>query len=505
MGILDREPNKAERRKAAIEACWRAGDLEAVAMAGKPLHPGQRELLAAFKEFKGRTFVVNTSRRWGKSIWSVTLAAEAALSGKRVLLAADTQKHIRDIVQPHMDMLLTTCPEDIRPRWDNLASAYRFGKKGTIRLVGLDAGQADRARGTAEDLVVIDEAGFAAELEYFVNSVVLPTLITTGGKLVAISTPSVSVGHYFRDMCQAAKTTGSYNERNIYDACLPQGHLKPSRVEEFKEDYDRRYGPDSTPWRREYMCEFVTEAERAVIPEFTRHRSSVVLEHERPEFFEPYVAIDMGYSDLTVALFGYWDFRAGMLIIEDEAIARQAVPYDIAKTVGKKEEELWPTASVRVQRFVDAPPIILAEFNMHHALKVSAITKRKAGDKPFKEAALANLRESIQDHTIRIHPRCKTLIAHLEAAIWNASRSSYERPRENVFSGDTPLGHFDALDAAIYLNWMVAKHRDPYPKYERGLSAEDHMIRPIGGKGSLSDTGEKLKAAFRPRLGGRKR
>lgn len=492
---------REQKRRAAIEACWRAGDLEAVPAWGtpaRPLHKGQRELLAEWKKSKHRTTVICTSRRWGKSSWASTLAEEARLAGKRVLLAADTQKHIREIILPHMQSLHGTCPEDIKPRWDNLNSRFMSTQgKGMIRLIGLDAGQADKARGTEEDLVVIDEAGFAEDLEYFVNSVVLPMLMTTKGRLVVISTPSESTGHYFREMCRSADSIGAFHQRTIYDAIKPVGHLDEADVEMQKADYARRYGENSTPWRREFMCEFVTESSRAVVPEWSMHKEECIEARTRPGHYDPYVVLDMGYSDLTVALFGYWDAASGLLVVEDEVVLKFATPDTVAAAVQKREEELWePHVRQRVQRHVDAPPLVLAEFNRTHRLPIAPVLKRGSAEKPFKEAALASLREVIHDHSVRIHPRCEVLTSHLEWAIWNASRTSYERPRENAFAGEVPIGHFDALDALIYMNWSVDRFRRAPANYEPGVRIETHHVKPL--EKAVHPASKVLKDAFRP-------
>lgn len=477
----------APSRAALLEAAWRYGELRGLAVGGAPLHEGQRALLDKFYASQSRLFAVLTSRRWGKSIWAVTLAAEHARRGKRVLLAADSQKHIRTIVQPHMNDLLSTCPAKYRPTWNVADSAYHWPGGGIIRLVGLDQGQADKARGTAEDLVVIDEAGFVDELEYVINSIALPQLLTTGGRIAAISTPSVNAGHYLRRFCEQAERAGAFHRQTIYDA----PHLSHKLIENYKADYEERYGPDSSHWLREYMCEWVADAEKAVIPEWDRHKGKVIRPVVRPEYkVDNYVAIDVGHNDLTVALFGFWDYPARRLCIEYEAVIERATTPDIERIV-HEGEKLWD--SPPRLRVVDAPPIVRAQL-VRAGLSVQGVQKRKSADRAFKVAALDSLRTAIQDGAIQIDPRCRTTVAHVGWATWNATRTDWERPPESHFADGTLTGHFDALDALIYANWSVHKNHDPRPLLPGHVTEENYLIREPKRRDFLRE--QKMLRAF---------
>ena len=58
---------------------------------------------------------------------------------------------------------------------------------------------------------------------------------------------------------------------------------------------------------------------------------------------------------------------------------------------------------------------------------------------------------------MKVHPRCKRLIAQLDGTLWNEKRTAWVR---------TALDHGDLLDCAIYISRNVAWHRDcrPAPK-----------------------------------------
>ena len=190
---------------------------------------------------------------------------------------------------------------------------------------------------------------------------------------------------------------------------------------------------------------------RAVIPEFTDAKPFVVEARERPEFFEPIVSIDIGFSDLTVAGFGYYDYRAGLDVIEDELVFERETGMVIAEGIKAKEAALWGREAV--DRVCDAPNIVIADMSRQYGLLMAPPYKDE------KEAAITAVRTRVKEHQIRIHPRCKTTISHLEGAVWNKARTDFERS-----SRKDGIGHYDGVDMVIYFVRTLNRQRDPYPK-----------------------------------------
>jgi len=447
------------------------------------LHQGQVELRRFFTESDGRTFVICCARRYGKSVLCVELAVEQALRhpGSIVLYAAPTAKQVRTIVEPHMRRILADCPADLQPRHNRVEGEWRFPNGSVVRAAGCDGGNAERLRGTEAHLALVDEAGFVTDLGYVVQDVLMPQTLTTGGRILLVSTPSVTPAHDFAQYCEAAEREGRFVHRTIFDA----PHINDALLDEYAAECG---GRESSTWKREYEARFVTDTDWAVVPEFSVYEEQIVRELERPPYFHAYVGMDVGYKDLTVALLAYLHFDEFKLVIEDEVVLSGENSQVIAKAVQDKERELWSVRNKPVDhhgeiweaysRVVDAPNIVVADLNNFHGRDWIAAQKDDAA------AALNNLRLAIASNKVVIHPRCKTLISHLRHAIWNKSRTSYER------SGD--FGHFDGVDALKYLLRAVDFQYNPYPPHWNMRDTENVWFLE---RGPATDE-ERLEEAF---------
>ena len=460
-------------RRDVVHAFYRDGDLEFL------LHGGQSAVLYAFADSTARRFVVECARRWGKSWFACVLCVMYALQrpGAQIRYAAPTKDMVRKIINPLMRKILADCPDDIRPTWNVQDGVWRFPNGSELHVAGCDQGGADRLRGTSTDLAVVDEAGFVDDLEYLVTSVLLPQLLTVDGRMVLISTPSVSPDHAWTTYCEEAEKTDAYYHATIYDA----PHITAEQREEF---FREAGGEKSIAARRELLAERVIDETRAVVPEFAAAEASIVREHPRPSHFHAFVAGDIGFVDLAVFLFSYVDFRAGLLVVEDEVAMQRAKSTDINVAVARKERELWGTQRPKL-RVIDAALITVADMDERvdvtrgeraHALTPEADVHEMRwhlAQKDEADAALNALRVFLPK--LVIHPRCATFRAHMRGGIWNKSRTSYER----VDRGGV-RHHFDGIDAGKYLVRHADMHANPYPMdWQRpGVSLDTHMVIP---------------------------
>ena len=341
---------------------WRRGDLTYL------LHQGQRDAKRAFNDSDGLVYVVCCSRRYGKSYLACVLALEAALRKPRaqVRYAAQTKDAVRKIVRPIIEQLLLDCPEELRPAFNKHDGVFAFPNGSEIHIAGAERGAAERLRGTATDFAVIDEAGFVDEfnngedLENLVSDVLLPQTVTTGGRLLMISTPSRSSAHVFlTKYCLRAEVEGNYLHRTIYDA----PHITKDILEKYKAEAG---GEESATWQREYLAKVVVDEEIAVIPEFAVAEELIVGETERPEFFDAYVSIDIGYHDLTALLFGYYHFPEARIVVEDELVFLKTNSGAIAAEAKEKESELWGHQEP-VTRFIDASQHLVRDLSVDHS------------------------------------------------------------------------------------------------------------------------------------------
>lgn len=372
-----------------------------------------------------------------------TIAIEHALKYpyQQIKYAAPTKTMVREIIQPNIRKILADCPQHLRPTWHSQTNRFIFPNGSQIDIAGAEAGNADSLRGTDAHLGIVDEAAFISDLDYLVKDVLLPMCLTTNGRVIIASTPPKTPRHPFELYTIEAQRNESYIHKTIHDSVYP-----PETIKEFMQESG---GEESTTWKREYLAQFIIDSELVVVPEFTRDLAAyIVTEVERPSHFDAYVAMDIGFNDFTAVLFGYWDFLKARLVIEDELVLNQIRTDTLAAQIKLKEEALWGVQKPYF-RVSDTDLILLNDLSQLHGLNFVT------ADKDQKEAAINEVRVMLQNKQIFIHPRCRELALHLQNAVWSKNREKFAR-----IEG---FGHFDCLDALIYMVRNIRKQRNPYP------------------------------------------
>ncbi len=432
----------------------------------------QVDLKNHLKTVTSRRVFINCSRRWGKSYYMVIQAFEHCLNRRdaQVMYAAPTSKQVKKIIFPIIRMILETCPDDLKPRFSTEDRAYYFPNGAMLHIAGCDNGNHESLRGAYTTLGIVDEAGFIDEVDYVVNSILTPQTLTCNGQIIVVSTPPKSPAHPFKEMCMAALERQAYIQRNIYSAT----HITPTQILEFQKEAG---GAKSTTWRREYLGEFVTDADSAILPEFQENLDTIVKEFTRHQYIDRYVAADFGFVDLTAIIFAYWHFETATLYVEDELIFKRTDSATIAQAVKEKEKELWGGHKPFL-RVTDCDPIIAADLASQH--KLNFIRTRKDD----LEAQVNALRLLIGENKVRIHPRCRITIEHLSNGVWDTSGLKFARSGE--------FGHFDAIAAMTYLVRNLNRKRNPVPDYINGEHPSTHFMRPRKKVSGVA-------AAFRPK------
>ncbi len=469
--------NKPISHSDAVKALWQKGVIS------WKLDKNQKEMHDMVHSVEAKIIVIGSSRQLGKSYYCTVLAVEACIQKpyQIVKFIAPKVKDIRRIIAPLIREICSDAPKEQKPTFKSQESVFRFPNGSEIQLAGTDNGHAESIRGTKANLCVIDEAGFCDDLEYVVNSILLPTTTTTGGKIVMASTPSKAPDHPFITFLKQAELGGRYIKKTIYD--------NPRLTErDINALADAAGGKDSVNFRREYLVEIITSEDDAVVPEFTKEiQPMVIQEWPRPAHFDSYVAMDIGGRDFTAVLFGYYDFPNAKLIIEDEVVMGYKMTTDaLASAIKIKESDLWKGKPSYLRVADNNNIILLNDLSQLHQLNFVPTLKDNF------DAALNNMRMMIKSKKIIINPRCKTLIYHLESAIWNKARTTFTRSADK--------GHFDTVSALIYLCRNINLNKNPFPSgfipgvhetffqealeqpstpFERGLS-EAFKVKKIG-------------------------
>ncbi len=486
--------------KAALADLWRMGRASSVL-----LDEGQLEWVELFRKSDGAV-VWMIGRQRGKSFAALMMACEECIRRPGIIVryAALTGKSAKAIVAPTLAMVLEDCPPGIRPVISEERGEVRFPNGSIITWARTDNEQFDRLRGPRAHLILLDESAFYADLER-VESALLPQLTTTASKVLYLSTPPESIAHTFTNRYRAAQAVGRARHSTIND----NPRLGPEGVERIARLEAERLGLTlgelllSTFWRREYLAELVTEGSRAAFPSWNEAlHKAVVGDWVRPAHFDAYQAHDPGkVGDPFASLFGYFDPATATLTIEDE-LELQSWTHSVGQwceAIKRKEAELYGVNSwdgtllgaADLQRdLVEIPEFLRAsiseraprqpylrvgddagickDLTVDHKLAVFPTAKHE------KALEVSNANQALFDLRIRIHSRCKRLVAQLYSTIWNQTRSRWER---------TPIDHGDlAGDCLPYMHRNVRWNRDCRPKH---VDSATRIIQETQRKHSL--------------------
>lgn len=399
-----------------------------------------------FSNKKSRKYIIHCSRRLGKTFLLVVISCCVAYSkdNAQIRYASVTQKAVKKMVHPIFKEIFKSIKKHHRPKWNSQEAAYIFPNGSMVHVAGVNNGHSDDLRGTAADLCVVDEAGFIDELSYLIDSVLMPQLLTTGGQLLMASSSPVSPAHEFVDYIQEAKIEGYYSSFDIHQS----GYSEELILEFMKE----AKGPHSTAWRREYLNEICVDEDYAIIPEHKNLTIGVHKDMENYAYFHKYAGMDIGTRDLTVVLFGHYDFKRAKLCIEREFVINgpQMTTPVIAKGVKDIENEIWHNDKAERKRISDNNNLLLLQdlgyLHDCHFIPTS---------KDNLEAMVNEMRFWFQNSRIEVDPACVLLIESIKFGFWNENRNDWGRSKT--------LGHFDALAALMYLIRNVDQVTNPIP------------------------------------------
>lgn len=459
MKLTQPEPTNEQR----LDRAWREGILD------WKLRPAQLKLESIFNRPRSSLkLILNCARRLGKSFWLFKKACESAIRRPQfpVRYAAPTAVALRKIVLPIARRFLLNCPPQYKPVWISSERMYRFPKilgSGEIHFSGCNNGHAENLRGTEAGLAIIDEAGFVDDLKYVVDDILMPQLLTTDGQLILSSSPPRTPAHPYVKFVEEAQAEDCYAELDIYQAGYP-----PEKIAQFMKEAG---GEKSTTWQREYLCQFVVDSLFALVPEWDHKQW--ILDWPRTEmfrFYHLYEAMDIGGIDKTVVLFGYYDFRAAKVIVEDEVVLDKPgmTSQKIAALVKEREKTLYGGRTIYKRVADNNNVILLNDLGSMYDLHFQPTGKDNL------EAMVGEVRIWVNSGKLIVHPRCKQLTGCLRFGVWAESAG---RPNRKKFGRSEAYGHFDAFAALVYLIRNLDVHVNPIPA-DFQLSPQTHWINP---------------------------
>lgn len=455
--------NKISKEDAKKEL-WRRGVLS------WKLDPCQKDLYNLFYNANHRVQTWLLARRSGKTYTLCVLALEQCIRvpNSIVKFASPTKLQITTIIRPLLKKILSDCPDELKPEFRSKDFIYYFPNGSEIQLAGTDSGHAEKLRGGDSHICIVDEAGSCSNLEDVVKSILLPTTLITNGKVLLAGTPPPESDHDFIKFIEEADLRGSLVKKTVYD----NPRISKEQLEELIKELG---GLESDAAKRELLCAIVKDSNTAVIPEMTDELAKkIVKEWPKPPFFDAYVALDLGFVDLTVAVFGYYDFRAAKIIIEDELVVKGVDMHlpSFTEKIQEIETRLWcnplTNEMKNVKRVSDINYIVMKEISRASGGQVVFEPTKKDDN----EAAINKMRVMLNCEQIIIHPKCVTLIRHLKNVKWKSLTN------KNVFARSPDDGHYDAVEALKYLVRSVNLNKNPYPAHYNVNMKDLHVQNP---------------------------
>lgn len=290
----------------------------------------------AAKNDDERTAAVMACRKIGKSFVLMLIAIEFAYKypGSNIFFVTSTARAARNIVQPIIRELLVALPPHLRPKFNGQNNEYVFPNGSVVQLMGCDM-DPDSLRGPQKDLILFDEAAFARQLRYVIDSILRPMTIRTRGVTVMASSRGRTATNEFNMMWAELFEIGQAVKLSVYQAGFP-----PEVIEA-----ERRACKNRSTWRIEWECEDETDESLLIIPEWQYNESTILsrglaeplalarqwappsihtpaVEQPPQKFVWRITAVDFGVSDNTVVTSGIYDFANRRIVPLREWVAQ---------------------------------------------------------------------------------------------------------------------------------------------------------------------------------------
>lgn len=441
------EPNIVTTKDEIQDELWRRGILSWLLYDYQ--HMVYDALMTAISAGK-LTYVLNCSRRFGKTSILMLIALEHALQkpNQHIRFASSTAKELRNAVHPIVQIFLDTCPKDIKPKWNGTDGSYKFPNGSEIHIAGVNNQHEDDLRGSNSHLNIVDEAGTIDNLKYLVQSVLIPQTLTTDAITILASTPAVSSDHDYKIYYDKAEVQGTLSEFDIYD----NTSLSPEKIKQIEEDNG---GANSTDFQREYLCKWVVDENLDIIREWDDKYIGEEEKDEYYDFYHGYTVMDLGVKDKTAIIYGYYDFQQAKLIIQAEDIinGHDMTTEIVSELVINKEKGLWGARKPYKRIADNNNPLMLQDLNLVYGIHFNGTNKDNL------DTMINKVRMFIGAGRLVVHPDCKELIGCLRYAIWNQRGNSANRQ----FGRSAAYGHYDALASLVYLIRNLDQNTNPIP------------------------------------------
>jgi hypothetical protein len=401
--------------------------------------------------------VVSCARQFGKSFTEMVVAVEYCIRNPKstVLFVAPLKSQAKEIINGGTYFtIFETCPLSLRPTIDNDVFVFPNGSR--IRLGGTDNRNYENLRGGAAHLLILDEAGFMANLEDGVIPALQPMLDSTNGKTIYSSTPPPTLDHPYVDIYRHHRDIGHISSFTIYD----NSSKSPEDLKKVHAETGSTPEKFSTRFRREYLCEFVTEDSVLIARDWNDEFIGEPEPSEYDRMWHRYITLDPGVVDMTAVLFGYYNHIERQLVIEDEIMINgpDLNTQLLAGLIKDRRDGLW--GDIKVYRHIaDNNNLhLIQDISKLYGLPFYGTTKTRLETKGNQAEGMVNkLNTWLREGRILINPRCEILIGSLKYGTWQTTGTTRQFARSKKY------GHFDALAALVYMVRNVDVYTNPIP------------------------------------------
>jgi hypothetical protein len=468
--VIDDSEMSQEEREARWEL-WRMGDLS------WKLKGCQVDAYEDITDQTKDVSVVLMSRRTGKSTTALVAQIEVCIQNPLIITkhACPTQKMVKEMIYPALRILFHDAPPEfsLDKLWLASEGKLLFPNGSMITIAGTDGNNADNLRGAYCNIAVADEAGFMDDLDYVIKNILLPMTDTVTGKLILLSTPNYyNPSHEFHtEYVFPYEASGNLVKFTIFDSPMVNDKERAKIIARYPK------GIEDPKFRCEYMVEIPKNTETTIVPEFYANKKNIVTEENMtiPPFCDAYVSGDVGVKDLTVYIFGYYNFKEATLYVMDEWVMNgpEMTTEHIANAIKVKEEMHFTYPNGRrlfpLRRVMDNDLKLITDLNRLHGITFMATKKDN------KAAQINELKIMFQEGRIKIHPRCKHVIYHTENAQWKKGHIGREFDHlPDSIDGEIKGGHVDALDSLVYMIRNILYNHNPYPETYSVLNEDQH-------------------------------
>lgn len=406
----------------------------------------QREIYKMFHSLKPReSMACILSRKMGKSYMALLLQIEMCnrYEGFVSRHMLPSLKQARDVVYPILSEMQSVLPKAVMPYTINRSDGViRFRNGSQIVIGGMQRENIDSSRGPRSDAIIFDEIGFVEnnmeDYKYALYSVLLPQLTVSKFALqLYITTPPHDPIHPFLNLTlPPIKSSGNHIQYTITDSPF----LDEADIDELAVTYGGKTSPD---WKREMECEVFADQSRRVTPEFTKDRHMREVE-PKPEH-TCYQSADIGLTDNTAILGGYFDYVRQKLVVTNEHTVKGKSLGELAEIIKKEQNKLEPYMynKAHIRACYDVFEIAAYTLRVDHQMVFQRPVKRKVEDN------IAILRKWLQEDKIEISKDCVNTLYELEYGCWSESytvNKEFER---------TANGHLDHIAALMYMVRLV--------------------------------------------------